>query len=264
MSAVAPARPRLAVFKFASCDGCQLQLLNLEEELLALAERFEVAHFLEASSRVLEGPYDVVLVEGSITTAHDAERIRGIREQAGWLVAIGACATAGGIQHLRNTAAVEDWKREVYPHPEWIEVLETSTPISDHVRVDHEIHGCPVDKHEVLRVLTRSLLGALPDPPRGSVCVECKRRGQVCVTVARGIPCMGPVTRAGCGALCPSLGRDCYACFGPSRDADPAALANRFRELGLSPHDIARRFRGITGGDPVFRDAAQALEDSDG
>jgi coenzyme F420-reducing hydrogenase gamma subunit len=257
-------RPRLAVFKFASCDGCQLQLLNLEHELLALAERFEIAHFLEASSRAQDGPYDVTLVEGSITTPADVQRIRQVREQATTLISIGACATSGGIQHLRNQADVEDWKRQVYPRPEWIETLATSTPISEHVRVDHEIQGCPVNGDQVLRVLTRALLGAAPDLPGASVCMECKRQGNVCVVVARGLPCMGPVTRAGCGALCPSLGRDCYACFGPSEDPNPEALARGLRGLGLSARDVARRFRGINGHRRDFRTLADRLEGRDG
>jgi coenzyme F420-reducing hydrogenase gamma subunit len=257
-------RPRLAVFKFASCDGCQVSILNLDEALLTLAERFHLAHFLEASSHVEEGPWDVVLVEGSITTPHDAERIRRIREQARVLVTIGACATSGGIQHLRNLADAEAMKAQVYPEPGWIETLATSTPIADHVRVDHQIHGCPVSPLQILRVLSRLLLGATPDLPGASVCLECKRRGNVCVLVTRNVACMGPVTREGCGALCPSHGRDCYACFGPADDPNPDALARRFRELGLSARDTARRFRGITGWRPEFRRAAETIERGDG
>ncbi len=256
-------RPRLGVFKFASCDGCQLQILNLEDELLELAERFELAYFLEASSAPQEGPYDVAIVEGSISTPHDAERIQRLREQAKVLVTIGACATSGGIQALRNGADVEAWKAHVYPHPEWLSTLETSTPIADHVKVDHEIHGCPVDKGQVLRVLSRVLLGAAPDLPGGSVCLECKARGNVCVMVTRGVPCMGPVTRAGCGALCPSLGRDCYACFGPSEDPNPAALAAQLLALGLSRREVAQRFRGIQGWRKEFREQAERLERDD-
>lgn len=256
-------RPRLGVFKLTSCDGCQVSLLNLDEAFLELAERFEVAFFLEASSRSDEGPYDVALVEGSISTAHDAERIRRIRERSRTLVSIGACATAGGIQALRNVADVAEWRRHVYPHPEWIDTLATSTPIAEHVPVDHEIHGCPVDPGQVLRVLTRALLGTTPDLPGGSVCLECKARGNVCVMVARGVPCMGPVTRAGCGAICPSLGRDCYACFGPSEDPNGEALAQRFATLGLRRRSVARRFRSLAGHHPEFRRVADRLEGRD-
>ncbi len=257
-------RLRLAVFKFASCDGCQLSVLGLDAELLALSERCAISLFLELSSRSAPGPYDVALVEGSITTAHDVERIRAIREQTRMLIAIGACATAGGIQALRNLADVEEWKAHVYPRPGWIECLPTSTAIADHVRVDHQINGCPVNPQQVLRVLTRALLGARPDLPGESVCMECKRRGNVCVLVTQGAPCMGPVTRAGCGALCPGQGRDCYACFGPSEDPNPDALARRFAGLGLSRRDVVRRMRGVENWSPAFRAAAERLESGDG
>jgi coenzyme F420-reducing hydrogenase gamma subunit len=251
------------VFKFASCDGCQLSVLELGTELLELAERLEIATFLEVSSRIAPGPYDVALVEGSVTTAHDVERIRAIRAQTRTLITIGACATAGGIQALRNRADVEEWKAHVYPQPGWIECLPTSTPISDHVRVDHQIHGCPVNPRQVLRVLTRALLGTRPDLPGESVCIECKRQGNVCVLVAKGVPCMGPVTRAGCGALCPSQGRDCYACFGPSEDPNPDSLARRFAALGLARRDILQRMRGVEGFSPAFRAAAERIESGD-
>lgn len=258
------ARPKLAVFKFASCDGCQVSLLNLEEQFLALAERVEVAFFLEATSHVDPGPYDVALVEGSITTPHDVERIRNVRENAATLITIGACATSGGIQALRNVADVEAWKRHVYPNPEWITALSTSTPISEHVKVDAEIQGCPVNGGQVLRVVLRALLGTASDLPGGSVCMECKRRGNVCVVVAKGMPCLGPVTRAGCGALCPAMGRDCYGCFGPSDDPNPDALVAQLQALGDSRHDVALRLRGIAGWRPEFRALADRLEGRDG
>jgi len=261
---VTPEKPRLAVFKFASCDGCQLSILNLEDELLALAERVEISNFLEASSRFdPDGPWDVTLVEGSITTAHDAERILDIRERSRVLVTIGACATSGGIQALRNVADVEAWKSIVYPHPEWIRALATSTPIADHVRVDHEIQGCPIDRGQVLRVLVRLLLGTKPDLPQSSVCIECKRRGNPCVLVSRGVPCLGPVTRAGCGAICPGLGRDCYGCFGPAADPNPASLIRSFEAAGLSRADAVRRLRHINGWRREFRDVADRLERED-
>jgi coenzyme F420-reducing hydrogenase gamma subunit len=250
-------RLRLAVFKLASCDGCQLQLLNLEEDLLALAERVEIAHFLEATSRVEPGPYDVVLVEGSVTTPRDAERIREIRAAAKTLITIGACATAGGIQALRNWADHAGWQRRVYPHPEWLAELPTSTPVAAHVVVDHEIHGCPIDRGQLWRVLLGALRGATPDLPGHSVCIVCLRRGAVCVLVAGGAPCMGPVTRTGCGALCPRHQRDCYACFGPMEQPNTPALARRFAELGLAPHDLQRRFRSITGWQEPFRSQSE-------
>ncbi len=252
-------RPRVAVFKLASCDGCQVAFLNLEERLVELASQVEIAHFLEASSRVLEGPYDVSFVEGSITTAADVERILGIRRASRLLVTIGACATAGGIQALRNWSDVEAWKRLVYPRPEWIQALSTSTPIAEHVKVDFEISGCPIDVGELATVLGQVLRGARPHLPTHDVCLDCKRLGRTCVVVTRALPCLGPVTRTGCGALCPSMGRDCFGCFGPSEGAEPRTLARRYVELGVPPDTVARQFRGITGALRPFREVADGL-----
>jgi coenzyme F420-reducing hydrogenase gamma subunit len=253
-------RPRLGVFKFTSCDGCQVSILNLDEQLLELFQRFDIVVFAEASSRLEEGPLDVALIEGSISTEEEIQRIHQIRERAAQLITIGACAAAGGIQALRNSADVTQWRDQLYPHPEGIDALDRSTPISEHVPVDYEIRGCPVDSMEVLRVLSRALLGATPDLSGASVCLECKRQGNVCVLVARQIPCMGPVTRSGCGAICPTLGRDCYACFGPSHDPNVEALASRFLALGLRRRSVARRFRGVAGDEPAFRRIADRLE----
>ena len=253
-------RPRVGVVKFASCDGCQLTLLDLEDQLLAIAERFDIVEFAEATSVRSHGPFDVLLVEGSISTPEQAHEIVQLRREATMLVTIGACATSGGIQALRNRADVEAWKAQVYPHPEWIEALATSTPIADHVRVDAAIEGCPVNPAQVLRVLARLLLGTLPDLPVASVCIECKRRGTPCVLVTRAVPCLGPVTRAGCGALCPALGRDCYGCFGPAADPNPASLVRQLEAAGLSRRDAVRRLRHVTGWRPEFRALADALE----
>lgn len=221
-------RPKLAVWKFSSCDGCQLSLLDCEDELLALADAVEIAYFLEASSAVVPGPYDVSLVEGSITTAEDAERIKQVRAQSKVLVSIGACATAGGIQALKNLADVDAFVSAVYAHPEYISTLGTSTPVSAHVPVDFELQGCPVSKAQLLEVLSALLAGRRPRIPTYSVCVECKRRGTPCLLV-RGIPCLGPVTQAGCGALCPAYARGCFGCFGPAESASPDALPLELR-----------------------------------
>jgi len=239
----AVAKPTLAVWKFASCDGCQLSLLDCEDELLGLAGEVEIAYFLEASSATVEGPYDLSLVEGSITTAHDAERIRHVREASRALVTIGACATAGGVQALKNFADVDEFVAAVYATPEYISTLATSTPISAHVKVDFELHGCPINKRQLLEVLTAHLHGRRPNIPSTSVCTECKRRGNVCITVAHGTPCLGPVTHAGCGALCPSYNRGCYGCFGPMETPNTAALTRRLRADGMDEKGIERVFR---------------------
>ena len=234
--------PTLAVWKFASCDGCQLSLLDCEDELLALAGQVRIAHFLEASSKVLPGPYDVSLVEGSITTEADAHRIHQIREQSRVLVAIGACATAGGIQALRNFADVTEFTSLVYARPEYIDTLATSTPASAHVRVDYELRGCPIDRGQLLETLTALLAGRKPAIPNASVCTECKRRGLTCVMVADGTPCLGPVTQAGCGALCPAYRRGCFGCFGPMATPNVPALIPLLRTRGMSEGEVERVF----------------------
>ena len=227
-------RPTLAVWKFASCDGCQLTILDCEDELLTLAGEVQIAHFLEASRDVLPGPYDVSLVEGSITTPADVERIQRVRAMSTTLITIGACATSGGIQALRNFADVEEFTSVVYASPQYISTLATSTAIADHVKVDFELRGCPIDKGQLVEVLSAFLFGRRPDIPDTSVCTECKRRGLTCVMVADGTPCLGPVTHAGCGALCPSVNRGCYGCFGPMMRFSANVLLGK----GLSASDI--------------------------
>lgn len=255
-----PAKPRLAVFKFASCDGCQLSLLDAEDELLAICERVEVAHFAEASSALAGGPYDVALVEGSITTAEDAERIREVRRQTKFLVTIGACATAGGIQALRNWGDADEWVRNVYPHPEFIRTLATSTPIADHVLVDFELRGCPINRHQLVEVLVALTQGRQPRLAQHAVCLDCKRRGTVCVIVAQGMSCLGPVTHTGCGAICPAYDRGCYGCYGPAKQPNPASLLRQFEALGHGPSQLVPLLRNFNAAAPEFRDAGNALE----
>jgi sulfhydrogenase subunit delta len=240
----APARkPKLAVWKFSSCDGCQLSLLDCEDELLALADEVEIAYFLEASRATAKGPYDLSLIEGSVTTPHDAERIQQIRRASRHLVTIGACATAGGIQALKNFADVGEYLSIVYASPEYVSTLATSTPISAHVAVDFELNGCPINKRQLLEVVTAFLHGRRPNIPATSVCMECKRSGTVCVLVARGTPCLGPVTHAGCGALCPAYDRGCYGCFGPMETPNTTSLTRQLKVLGMGEPAVERVFR---------------------
>jgi coenzyme F420-reducing hydrogenase gamma subunit len=252
-AAAARTRPTLAVWKFASCDGCQLTLLNCEDELLALAGEVQIAYFPEATRAVVEGPYDVSLVEGSITTPEELERIQHVREVSRRLITIGACATAGGIQALRNFGDVAEFRSIVYAHPEYLSTLSRSTPISAHVSVDFELRGCPVNKRQLLEVLAASIQDRKPRIPSHSVCVECKRRGNVCVTVAHGTPCLGPVTQAGCGALCPSFDRGCYGCFGPQDTPNTVSIAHRLSELGMSEPEVVRIFRTFNAAAEPFR-----------
>jgi coenzyme F420-reducing hydrogenase gamma subunit len=236
-------KPTLAVWKFASCDGCQLSLLDCEDELLALADAVEIAYFLEARRATVDGPYDLSLVEGSVTTEHDAQRIREVRRQSRHLVTIGACATAGGIQALKNNADVNDFIAAVYASPGYISTLATSTAISAHVPVDFELHGCPINKQQLLEVISAFLNGRKPSISSASVCIECKRRGNVCVSVAHGTPCLGPVTHAGCGALCPAYARGCFGCFGPMETPNTIALTRQLRVLGMTDVGVERVFR---------------------
>lgn len=246
-------RPKLAVWKFASCDGCQLTLLNCEDELIPLAGEVEIAYFPEATRAVVEGPYDLSLVEGSITTPGDLERIEQVRRASRRLVTIGACATAGGIQALRDFADVDEFRSIVYAHPEYVETLGRSTPVSAHVPVDFELRGCPIDRGQLLEVLSAEIQGRAPRISRHSVCFECKRRGTVCVTVAHGTPCLGPVTQAGCGALCPAYERGCYGCFGPQDTPNTASIAARLRRDGMAEDEVLRVFRTFNAGAEAFR-----------
>jgi sulfhydrogenase subunit delta len=250
-------KPRLGVWKFASCDGCQLTMLDCEDELLAIADAIDIAYFPEAKRGEVDGTYDLSLVEGSITTPHDAERIHDVRRRSKRLVTIGACATAGGIQALRNFAEVQDYMSVVYARPDYISTLATSTPIADHVAVDFELRGCPISKRQLVEVISAFLAGRRPVTPAHSVCVECKLGGNVCVMVAHGTPCLGPVTHAGCGAVCPAYDRGCYGCFGPQETPNPAALTGAIRALGMNDRDIQRIYRTFNADAPAFREESK-------
>jgi sulfhydrogenase subunit delta len=255
----APCKTTVAIFKFSSCDGCQLQLLNMEDDLMALVGEVELAYFLEARRRALPGPYDVALVEGSVTTPEEAERIKQIRGQSKLLVALGTCATSGGIQALRNFADAAEYARVVYQHPEFLHYLPKVTPIAEHVPVDLELWGCPINRVEVLEVITALLQNRKPILPQHSVCLDCKRRGTVCVMVAKGSQCLGPVTQAGCNALCPSCGRGCYGCFGPMQNIDLQTLIPTLRTMERQPGDTFRLLRHVAGYAPAFHQAAEGI-----
>jgi coenzyme F420-reducing hydrogenase gamma subunit len=262
MNSKARAKPKIAVFKFASCDGCQLTLLDAEDDLLGVASAVDIVYFPEASRSMLKGPYDIGLVEGSITTHHDAERIQQVRRQCHKLITIGACATAGGIQALRNWQDVDEFVRVVYATPQYISTLKLSTPIAEHVPVDFELRGCPISKHQLIELISATLAGRKPNIPTYSVCVECKRQGNVCIAVAQGIPCLGPVTHAGCGAICPTFNRGCYGCYGPMESPNTESLSSQFRILGQNDQQIGRAFRGFNAWAWQFRKASEECERS--
>jgi sulfhydrogenase subunit delta len=250
-------KPRLGVWKFASCDGCQLTILDCEDELLAIVDAVDIAYFPEATRGEVHGTYDLSLVEGSITTPHDAKRIIDVRRRSRALITIGACATAGGIQALRNFSDVRDYMSVVYARPDYIETLTTSTPIADHVAVDFELRGCPISKRQLVEVISAFLAGRRPVTPAHSVCMECKLKGNVCVMVAHGAPCLGPATHAGCGALCPSYDRGCYGCYGPMETPNTAALSERMKALGMEDRDMRRIYRTFNANAPEFREESK-------
>ena len=258
-----PARPRVGVVKLASCDGCQLTILDLEDELLALTDRFEFVEFAEATSRRSSGPFDVLFVEGSISTPEQVVEIARLRAAAKVLVTIGACATAGGIQALRTAAEHESFRHAVYPAPAFVDSLEVASPISEYVTVDAELRGCPIDAHQLVEFLTALATGRRPQLPDQAVCLECKRRGYECVVVTRGEPCLGPVTQTGCGAICPGIGRGCYGCFGPREQANVESLARWYAEGpatgGMAAPDVGRLFAGFAGASPAFRSITDKL-----
>jgi len=259
LNAMTRTRPRLGVFKFASCDGCQLSLLDCEDQLLAVADRVEIAYFLEATRRPLEGEFDVALVEGSVSTPGQEEEIRDIRRRTRFLITLGACASDGGIQGLRNFGSlnVEGALAIVYASPQYVETLAHSRPASHYVPVDLELPGCPINKEQLLGVLGQMLAGGRPKVPNHALCLDCKRQHLVCVLVADGAPCMGPVTSTGCGVLCPSYDRPCYSCFGPSAGLNTTALARRFEQLGLEPEEIRRLFHKFYANAPEFKQAGE-------
>lgn len=256
-------KPKLAVWKFASCDGCQLSLLDCEDELLAVTDKVAIAYFPEASRASVKGPYEISLVEGSITTQHDAERIQKIRKVSKMLITIGACATSGGIQALRNFKDVKEFVSHVYASPQYIETLDKSTSIASHVPVDYELHGCPINKRQLLEVISAYLHGRKPNVPPHSVCIDCKQRGTVCVMVAQDIPCLGPVTHTGCGAICPSYNRGCYGCYGPMETPNTASLSAWFNRLGVKEEGIVRAFRSFYAYSEPFRKESELHEKQD-
>ncbi len=252
-------KPTVAIYKFSSCDGCQLSILNMEDDLLDLANVIDIAYFLEATRAEKPAPYDNANIEGSITTPHELERIKEIRNHAKILIALGTCATAGGIQALRNFANADDFANVVYAHPDYLHFLKTATPIAEHVTVDLELWGCPVNKAQVIEVIVALLNNRKPNLPPYAVCMECKRRGTICVLVDQGIPCLGPATQAGCGALCPAIKRGCYGCFGPYREGNPKSLSMTLQSIERYPGETARLFRGISGYAPSFRKTAESI-----
>lgn len=258
---------RVGVVKFASCDGCQLAFLGLGPALLALGVRYTIVEFAEASSRRSPlGPFDILFVEGSVSTEEQLRHLLELRASTRSLVTIGACATSGGIQALRNWVAhsgenggLEAVVSSVYPESDYVESLAMATPVAEHVAVDAELRGCPIDGGQLLEMLTAISIGRRPQLPNEAVCVACKRAGRVCVMVAQGEPCLGPLIHTGCGALCPAYARGCYGCFGPRENANTTSLATWFgTALDLPDEEVSARLASFTGWAPELREAIDA------
>lgn len=207
-----------------------------------------------------KGPFDISLIEGTITEAWQVDELKKIRENSKIVLAIGSCAINGGIPAIKATMPELEAEKRVYKDLSTIHSIRPHTA-ETYVKVDGYIRGCPPSEENIREALSSALIGKKPDFPEYSVCVECKLKGNICLLVAHNMPCMGPVTNAGCDALCPTMNRACYACFGPMEQANGPALAARFREIGVSKDDIARKFT-LFGSDAIeFRKAAETCED---
>jgi coenzyme F420-reducing hydrogenase gamma subunit len=247
-------KPRVGVYKFSSCDGCQLAFLNAGLDLIVLSQKIEFVHFVEAGLDDENALVDIAFVEGSISTKQELNRIKNIRKNARIVITIGACATSGGLQALRNGKDINEWMRAIYASPEYIDSLECATPIKEHIKVDHELWGCPISTKQILDTIGSLTHFAMPASHHESLCLECKRQGNVCVLITQKAPCLGPVTKTGCGALCPSAGRACYACYGPSENATSKTLKKRFEGFGLMTHEVAQLFNTIYSHEKAFKE----------
>ncbi|MFZ9035530.1 MAG: sulfhydrogenase subunit delta [Francisellaceae bacterium] len=254
-----PQKLTLAVHKFSSCDGCQLAFINDGVNLLKLAGLVDIKHFAEAGAVDEDAVVDIAIIEGSVNTRHDVDRIKKIRANSGYIIAMGACATTGGIQALRNNASVDEfniWIKDVYPqHSDVVakEELDTAKPVSAYIDVDFEIAGCPVSSQQMFAAVRQLLFTVEPEKTVDPVCTTCKHRGITCVMVARGEPCLGPVTADGCDALCPSINRGCYGCYGVAKFANFTAMTNKLKQMGFSEAEIARKYHFINNQQQGFK-----------
>jgi sulfhydrogenase subunit delta len=238
-------RPKVAFFDFASCEGCQLQIANLEDELLDLVGAVELVNFREVMTERSDD-YAVAFIEGACTRPHDEERLKEIRSHAAILVAFGACAHLGGVNCMKNFFDQDRVRANVYgDKAEWFDTYP-ARPISAVVKVDAIIPGCPVDKKEVVATVTALLMGRTPRLPDYPVCVECKLAESVCV-FEKGLTCLGPVTRAGCGAVCPSFGNKCLGCRGLVDNPNLNAHKGLLQERGLTVDQLLNSFRMFDG-----------------
>jgi len=238
-------KPRVAFFSFACCEGCQLAILNLEREILRLVEIVDIVNFREAMTEKSDD-YDIAFIEGTLTRQSDEAALKEIRNRAKIVVALGACATTGGINVLKNFHPLAEVKERVYPGCEDCFDTYESRPIDECIKVDYYIHGCPIDNQEFLKVVKALATGQTPFVPTFPVCVECKIKENVCM-YDMGRSCLGPVTRAGCGAICPSFGTGCEGCRGLIPEPNVNATRDILAKAGLTPEQVINQFRLFVG-----------------
>jgi len=239
-------KPKVAFFDFASCEGCQLQIINLEESILDLINIVDVVSFREAMKEHADN-YEIAFIEGSIVRPMDEERLKKIRERANILVALGACACIGGVNSLRNQYTAEEVKSMVYGDADmkdnaFFDILPETKAVDEVVRVDYYIPGCPINRDEFARVVTALALGKKPVLPNYPVCVECKKNGNICV-FEEGKFCLGPVTRAGCGAICPTNQDGCEGCRGLLDDPNTQSELEVLQKYGLTLKEALDQFK---------------------
>ncbi len=235
-------KPRIAIFSLTGCEGCSLAILELEDQLLDVLDAVEIVNFREGMTE-RSWDIDIGFVDGAVTTPEDEKEIRHYRKCCETLVAIGSCACLGGVNTLKNHQHEDECRRYVYGDKALLFPTALARPISAVVKVDYELPGCPMVKEEFLRFVKCALAGRPFELPDYAVCVECKKRGNACL-YDRGIICLGPVTRAGCGAICPSFGSKCEGCRGiVSREALCAAGINLREEYGVALEDVLADLR---------------------
>jgi coenzyme F420-reducing hydrogenase gamma subunit len=238
------ARPRLAFFDFSCCEGCQLQVINLETDLIPIVGQVDIVQFREAMTEKSD-QFDIAIVEGSITRKSEIPRLQAIRKQAGVVVALGACAHLGGINCLKNRFGSDYLRDQVYPGSDHAEDTISARPLSAVIRVNYAVPGCPIDRVEFLRLVTSLLLGRPFRLPDYTVCTECKLRENVC-QFDLGETCLGPVIRGGCNAICPAFGRPCDGCRGFVDDPKLTAHAEVLKKHGLTAEELMRSYTLFT------------------
>ena len=235
-------KPKVGIFKYSCCAGCEFQLIYFQKHVLEVLGAIDVIYCkMLRSGGKAEGPFDVALIEGAITEEWQASQLKRVREASRYLIPIGTCAVCGGVPAIKNTRDELDVEKDVYEDLSVIHSVK-SHPVDHYVKVDGYVRGCPMGERDCTELVVSLLMGKSPNFLEYCVCVECKLAGNICVLVAYNQPCMGPVTNAGCGALCPSRNRGCYGCWGPMKDANAGALAREFKIRGLSAGDIYRKF----------------------